>query len=388
MDLNPTPEQKMLRDAAQKYFRAEYRFDARAKRLASADAAAAGAAHWTRFAEFGWLGLGLPEAVGGFGGMPELIAVCEAMGAALSLEPYVASTVLAAQAVAAAADAGQQLALLAPLVEGRSRLALACTEADSGPTLAWVETRARRQGSGWVLDGRKTGVAGLPQADVAIVSARLDGRPGERVGLALFALPVGAAGVRIEPYRRYDGMPGGELWLEGVQLDAAALLGDPARALEALEALERAVDLATIATCADALGAMTAVLHKTGAYLATRQQFGAPLASFQVLQHRMVDMFAALEASRSMVVMAALHADAAPAERARAASAAKVAVGERARFVAQQGVQLHGGVGMTEELDIGHYFRRLTLFEKADGGIDHHLQRFAQPQRKELGTPR
>ena len=170
MDLNPTPEQKMLRDAAQKYFRAEYRFDARAKRLASADDAVAGAAHWTRFAEFGWLGLGLPEAVGGFGGMPELIAVCEAMGAALSLEPYVASTVLAAQAVAAAADAGQQLALLTPLVEGRSRLALACTEADSGPTLAWVESRAKRQGSGWVLDGRKTGVVGLPQADMAIVS--------------------------------------------------------------------------------------------------------------------------------------------------------------------------------------------------------------------------
>lgn len=384
MDLNPTPEQKMLRDAAQKYFRAEYRFDARAKRLASADDAAARAAHWARFAEFGWLGLGLPQAVGGFGGMPELIAVCEAMGAALSIEPYVASTVLAARAVAAAADGAQQQALLAPVVQGRSRLALACTEADSGPALAWVETRASRHGNGWVLDGRKTGVVGLPQADLAIVSARLEGRPGERAGLALFALPVGTAGVRIEPYRRYDGVSGGELLLDSVQLDAAALLGDPARALEALEL---ANDQATIASCADALGAMTAVLHKTGVYLATRQQFGAPLASFQVLQHRMVDMFAALEAARSMVV-AALHADAAPAERARAASAAKVAVGERARYVAQQGLQLHGGVGMTEALDIGHYFRRLTLFEKADGGIDHHLQRFAQSQRKELGTPR
>lgn len=384
MDLNPTPEQKMLRDAAQKYFRAEYRFESRGRPLASPDGAA-GAAHWARFAEFGWLGLGLPEAAGGFGGMPELIAVCEAMGAALSLEPYVASTVLAAQAVAAAADGAQQQALLVPLVQGRSKLALACTEADSGPALAWVETRGRRLGSGWVLDGRKTGVVGLPQADVAIVSARVDGRPGERAGVALFALPVGTTGVRIEPYRRYDGVPGGELRLDGVQLDAAALLGDPARAMDALE---RAIDLATIATCADALGAMTAVLHKTGAYLATRKQFGAPLASFQVLQHRMVDMFAALEASRSMVVMAALHADAAPTERARAASAAKVAVGERARFVAQQGVQLHGGVGMTEELDIGHYFRRLTLFEKADGGIDHHLQRFAQRQCAQLGPPR
>jgi alkylation response protein AidB-like acyl-CoA dehydrogenase len=382
MDLNPTPEQKMLRDAAQKYFRAEYGFDARAKSLAADGGAAAGAAHWARFAEFGWLGLALPESVGGFGGMPELIAVCEAMGAALSVEPYVASTVLAAQAVAAAGDAAQQQALLAPLVAGRSRLALACTEADSGPALAWVETRARRQGSGWVLDGRKTGVAGLPAADAVIVSARIDGRPGERDGIALFAVPAKAAGVEIVPYTRYDGVRSGELRLNAAQLDAAALLGEPARAFDALE---RAVDLATIAACADALGAMTAVLHKTGAYLATRKQFGVPLAGFQVLQHRMVDMFAALEASRSMVVMAALHADAPAAERARAASAAKVAVGERARYVGQQGVQLHGGVGMTEELDIGHYFRRLTLFEKADGGIDHHLQRFARLRRAEDG---
>ncbi len=383
MDLNPTPEQKMLRDAAQKYFRAEYGFDARARSLAADGGAAASAAHWVRFAEFGWLGLALPESVGGFGGMPELIQVCEAMGAALSVEPYVASTVLAAQAVAAAADAGQQQALLAPLVEGRSRLALAATEAASGPALAWVETRARRQGSGWVLDGRKTGVVGLPWAGTVIVSARIDGWPGERDGIALFAVPATAEGLQIVPYARYDGVRSGELRLNATPVDAAAQLGGPARAIDALE---RAADLANIAACGDALGAMSAVLHKTGVYLATRKQFGAPLASFQVLQHRMVDMFASLEASRSMVVMAALHADAAPAERARACSAAKVAVGERARFVAQQGVQLHGGVGMTEELDIGHYFRRLTLFEKADGGIDHHLQRFAQ-QRREASAP-
>lgn len=380
MDLNPTPEQKMLREAAHKYFRAECGFDARARSLASDGGW--GAAHWARFAEFGWLGLALPEAVGGFGGMPELIQVCEAMGAALCVEPYLASTVLAAQAVAAAADSAQQRALLVPLVEGRSKLALAYTEAESGPALEWVETRARRQGSGWVLDGRKTGVVGLPWAGTVIVSARIDGQPGDRDGIALFAVPATTGGVEIVAYARYDGLRSGELRLTGAQLDAGALLGEPARALDALE---RAVDLATIAACADALGAMSAVLHKTGAYLATRKQFGAPLASFQVLQHRMVDMFAALEASRSMVVMAALHADAAPDERARAASAAKVAVGERARFVAQQGVQLHGGVGMTEELDIGHYFRRLTLLEKADGGIDHHLQRFGRLQRRNFG---
>jgi alkylation response protein AidB-like acyl-CoA dehydrogenase len=188
-------------------------------------------------------------------------------------------------------------------------------------------------------------------------------------------VPAGAPGLRVDPYPRYDGARAGELQLDAVAVDAAAALGDPAAGFAALE---RAVDMATVAACADALGAMTAVLSKTGEYLATRRQFDAPLASFQVLQHRLVDMFAAVEASRSMLLLAALQADnPVPAERARAVSAAKVAIGERARYVAQQGVQLHGGVGMTEELDIGHYFRRLTLFQHAFGGGDHHLQRFA-----------
>ena len=253
-------------------------------------------------------------------------------------------------------------------------LALASSEADAGPSLAWVGTRARREAGGWILDGRKIAVAALPLAEAVVVSARTAGEPGSRDGIGLFVVPTRANGVTVTPYRRFDGVAAGDLALDGVRIDEAGLLGDPAGGLAALE---RAVDLATVAACADALGAMTAVLQKTAAYLATRRQFDAPLASFQVLQHRLVDLYGAVEASRSMVIYAALHAGAPAAERARAASAAKTAVGERARFVGQQGVQLHGGVGMTEELDIGHYFRRLTLFQQAYGGADFHLQRFA-----------
>ncbi len=373
MDLTPTPEQKMLRDAAHKYLRAEYTFDARRQLIASETGMSA--AHWSRFAEFGWLGLGLPEARGGFGGMPDVVQVAEAMGAALVVEPYLASTVLAGQAIAAAGNPTQCAALLPPLVSGGKIYTLAHTEADAGADLAWVTTTARLEAGHWVLSGRKTGVPAAPWVDAFVVAARTAGAPGQRDGIGLFVVPGGAPGVRVDAYPRYDGARAGELQLDGVAIGGEAALGDPAAGLAALE---RAVDLATVAACADALGAMTAVLSKTGEYLATRRQFDAPLASFQVLQHRLVDMFAAIEASRALLLLAALQGDnPVPAERARAVSAAKVAIGERARYVAQQGVQLHGGVGMTEELDIGHYFRRLTLFQHAFGGIDHHLQRFA-----------
>lgn len=373
MDLTPNPEQKMLCDAAQKYLRAEYSFDARNKLIASD--AGMSRAHWARFAEFGWLGLALPEAQGGFGGMPDVIQVAEAMGAALVVEPYLASTVLAGQAIARAGNAAQCTALLAPLVAGQKILTLAHTEADSRHELAWVGATARRQGDNWVLSGHKTGVPAAPWADAFVVAARTAGAPGDRHGIGLFVVAANAPGVSVAAYPRFDGMRAGDLLLKEVTLGAAAALGDPAGGLETLECV---IDLGIVAACADAVGAMTAVLSKTGDYLRTRKQFDAPLASFQVLQHRLVDMFAAVEASRSMLLLAALQADnPVPAERSRAVSAAKVAIGERARYVGQQGVQLHGGVGMTEELDIGHYFRRLTLFQQQFGGVDHHLQRFA-----------
>lgn len=373
MNFDLSEEQKMLRDAAQKFLRTEYRFDARNQIVASASGMSR--EHWQRFGEFGWLGLGLPEAHGGFGGVVELIQIAEAMGAALVVEPYLASTVLGAQALTRAGSAAQQAAWLPGLASGQRILALAHGEADARHELRYVITRATANDGGWLLSGRKSGVLGAPWADGFVVVARTSGAADERQGISLFLVSAKTPGVQVAGYRSYDGSRAGDLILEQVVLGADALLGTEG---EGLGLLEHLVDLGIVAACADALGAMGALLRKTGEYVSTRKQFDVPIASFQVIQHRLVDMFAAVEASRSLVLMAALHADHADAAtRSRAVSAAKSAIGERARYVAQQAVQLHGGVGMTDELDIGHYFRRLTLFCNLLGSTDHHLQRFA-----------
>jgi len=374
MNFDLSEEQKMLRDAAQKFLRAEYRFDARNQIVASASGMSH--KHWQRFGEFGWLGLGLPEADGGFGGgMLETIQVAEALGAALVVEPYLVSAVLGAQAVARAGTAAQRATWLPGLVSGQRIVSLAHTEADARHDLAHVHTSAMAKGGRWVLSGRKSGVLGAPWADGFVVAARTSGAVSERRGISLFLVEAHTPGVQVAGYKVYDGSRAGDLQLDAVVLDPDALLGMEG---ESLGLLEHLVDLGIVAACADALGAMGALLRKTGEYVGTRKQFDVPIASFQVIQHRLVDMFAAVEASRSLVLMAALHAEHPDAvTRSRAVSAAKAAIGERARFVAQQAVQLHGGVGMTEELDIGHYFRRLTLFCNLLGSTDHHLQRFA-----------
>ena len=373
MNFDLSEEQTMLRDAAQKYFRTAYGFDARNQIVASATGMSS--EHWQRFGEFGWLGLGLPEAHGGFGGVVELIQIAEATGAALVVEPYLASTVLGAQALTRAGSAAQQAAWLPGLASGQHILALAHGEANARHELGYVSTRSTAKAGGWLLSGRKSGVLGAPWADGFVVVARTSGAADERQGISLFLVDAKSPGVQVAGYRAYDDSRAGDLLLEQVVLGADALLGTEG---EGLALLERLIDLGTVVACSDALGAMGALLRKTGEYVSTRKQFDVPIASFQVIQHRLVDMFAAVEASRSLLLMAALHADHSDAAvRSRAVSAAKSAIGERARFVAQQAVQLHGGVGMTEELDIGHYFRRLTLFCQLFGSSDHHLQRFA-----------
>ena len=374
MNFDLSEEQKMLRDAAQKFLRAEYGFDARNRIVASETGMSR--EHWRRFGEFGWLGVALPEAHGGFGGgMVETIQIAEPMGAALVVEPYLASAVLGAQAVARAGSPAQQAAWLPGLASGKLVLVLAHTEDDSGHQLAHVAARAAAERGGWVLSGRKSGVLGAPWADGFVVAARTAGAVHERRGISLFMVGAKTPGVQVAGYRVYDGSRAGDLLLDAVVLGRDALLGVEG---EGLGLLEQLIDIGIVAACADALGAMGALLRKTVEYTGTRKQFDVPIASFQVIQHRLVDMFAAIEASRSLLLMAALHAEHPDAAaRSRAASAAKAGIGERARFVAQQAVQLHGGVGMTEELDIGHYFRRLTLFCHLFGGSDHHLQRFA-----------
>lgn len=374
MNFDLSEEQKMLRDAAHKYLRSQYTFEARNNIVASDTGMSA--QHWRQFGDFGWLGVALPEAHGGFGGDAiDMIQVTEAMGAAMVVEPYLASAVLGAQAVLRAGTAAQQAAWLPGLASGEHIVALAHTESDSRHDLAQVAVSAKARSGGWVLSGRKCGVLGAPWADAFVVVARTSGATQERQGISLFMVPANTPGVKVAGYRVYDGSRAGDLLLDDVVLGSDSLMAVEG---QGLPLLEQVVDLGIIAACADALGAMGALLRKTGEYVATRKQFDVPIASFQVIQHRLVDMFAAVEASRSLVLMAALHADHPDAAtRSRAVSAAKSALGQHSRYVAQQAVQLHGGVGMTEELDIGHYFRRLTFFGHLLGSADHHLQRFA-----------
>ncbi len=374
MDFNLSDEQKMIRDAVEKFVRNDYAFDARRKIVDSKDGFSRDI--WQQFAEFGWLGVALPEEYGGFdGSMIETMQVMEPFGSAMVVEPYLSTAVLGGNAINLAGTAEQKQALLPQLIAGELILALAYHEEGSRYNLADVNTKAEKTGNGYTITGGKSVVLAAPWADKFIVSARTSGSPLSEDGISLFLIDAKATGVSVTPYKTMDGSCGGNVRLEGVQVDSGALLGTEGQGLSVLEAV---VDMGTAAACAEALGAMQSAYQKTLEYVKTRKQFGVPIGSFQVLQHRLVDMFSAVEMSRSISYMVAMRAASNdPVERKKAVSAAKAYMGDKARFVAQQSVQIHGGVGMTEELDIGHYFRRLTMFGQLFGSTDHHLQRFA-----------
>lgn len=320
-------------------------------------------AAWNAYAELGLLALTLPEEHGGLSGtLNDVAMAAEMMGAALTLEPY-RPTMIAARLLAAAGSPAQQAAWLPAIAAGKAKAALAHEEA--GWRLGTpIRARAVREGEGWRLRGHKAIVAGGDAADFFIVSAMIDGDD-----TALFLVPAPDAGVR--SHRCFDWTGAADLTLDVALPDEARLHGGAAQ-------LERALDEATALACADAVGGIRASNRLTQEYARTRQQFGRPIASFQVLQHRMVDMAIAEELA-GPITAAAVEAcgDADSATRARAVSAAKVKVGESARFVGQQCVQTHGGMGLTQEYPASHYFARLGLFERAHGDQDDHLQRFA-----------
>lgn len=370
MDLTLSEEQKLLRDSVERMLAGAYDFDARRGWL---EAEGWSRENWSRFAEQGLLAAPLPEAQGGLGGGPvEVMLIAEAFGAALVLEPYIPCVVLGAGLVGAAGDEAQKAALLPAVAQGDQIVAAGLYEASGRYRLTPSETRARRDGSGWVLDGRKAVVIGAPQADVLVVSARTGGAPMEAAGVSLFVVPAQSPGVTVTPYALQDGRRAGEVRLDGVRLASAQLLGAEGGALPFIEA---AIDHAIAATCAEAVGAMRAIHQSTLAYTRERKQFGEPLAAFQVLQHRMVDMYIALEQAVSACYLATLRLGG--PERARACAAAKVQVGKSARLIGQGAVQLHGGMGVTNELKAAHLFKRLTIFDAEYGDGEHHLRRFA-----------
>ncbi|QNE32299.1 pimeloyl-CoA dehydrogenase small subunit [Sphingomonas sp. NBWT7] len=374
MDLSLSDEQAMLRDTLKRYLAQHHAFDPHRTRDTAALWHALGR-------DLGVLGATLPTEAGGLGGgAVEAMVVADALGEALASVPYIETAVVAAGLLKRAG--GERAAALLPLIaEGETRAVLAAGEADSRQALEAVATSARRSGNGWTLDGDKVVVAGAPGAEWLIVTARTDGAPRDVRGVSLFLVPADAHGISRHDYALIDGLPASDLTLRDVTLPADALLGEEGAALPLLE---QARDEGIAALCAEAAGLTRKLLGDTVAYTKERKQFGQPLASFQALQHRMVDMFIAVEQATSAAYLAALHLDADAATRARSIAAAKATVADAVRFVGQNAVQLHGGMGMTDELAVGHYFRRATAIEQQFGAGDHHAKRYAALMRQEL----
>ena len=375
MDFDFTDEQRLLKDSIDRLMADRYSFEAR--KTYAASPAGWSADMWQLYAGLGLLGLPFSEAHGGFGGGPvETMIVMEAMGGSLALEPWLSSVVIGGGLLRHSGSGAQQVAILPLLASGVKKLALAQMERHSRHDLANVTTQARRTGSGFVIDGEKSLVLHGDSADVFIVVARTSGAATDRVGIGLFLVDARAKGVTVRSYPTQDGGRAAEVAFSGVDIDEDAVLGDPAHGLPVLE---RVIDEAIAALCAEAVGAMAAMHRLTVDYLKLRKQFGVAIGSFQVLQHRAADMFVALEQARSMALLATMMIDEPEARPRRAAmQAAKIQICRSGKFIAQQAVQLHGGVGVTMEYAIGHYFKRLTMIDSQFGDADHHLGLLAQ----------
>jgi alkylation response protein AidB-like acyl-CoA dehydrogenase len=366
-------EQQMLEDSVQRFLAAHCDFAARTRRLAGQTPF--DPALWSEFANMGWLGLEIAEADGGMGlGPLETLLLMQGFGRELVTEPYLACIVLGAGIVREAATAEQKQRLLPAVAAGERLLAFGFAEPQARYDAANVTTTARPQGGGWCLNGSKCVVLGAPAAHALIVSARTSGAPCDAKGLSLFLVPSDAQGLTLRGYRNVDGHAAAEVMLAGVRLDASALLGEEGGAFGPIQ---RTLDRACAAVVAEAAGAMARSVEITRDYLMARSQYGQPLASFQVLRHRVVDMYIAMEETRSLAQWAA-HALAGPDEaRMLAVSAAKAHAGEAGKLAGQHAVQLHGGMGIVEEYPIGHYLKRLTAIDRLFGDRNFHLDRYA-----------
>jgi alkylation response protein AidB-like acyl-CoA dehydrogenase len=328
--------------------------------------------NWRAFAEMGWLALPVPEDAGGLGGsLIDTALIMEAMGRRLVLEPYATTAILAARMIDRCGNHELRAELLPAIAEGNCRVALAHGEIASRYDIQNVEATARPDNDGYLINGIKAMVFDGPAANKLIVSAGIVGQ----TGFAFFMVDADAPGVTVRGYPLIDGTRGADVELVSVGVRSASLLAAGDRALEVLE---EAVDRLALARVAEALGAMEAVLQLTSEHLKSRQQFGQPLAKFQALQHRLAEMFVEVQETRSILYRGLAHSDAPPAERRAAVSAARIVAANAGRVVGEQGIQLHGGVGMTDEYQVGHYYKRLIALEKAFGDVDYHLERLAR----------
>jgi len=365
-----TDEQQLLKDSVERFIERGYPFDKR--RAASKSDEGFSREHWKQFADLGWLAVGLPEDQGGFGGAREVAVLMEAFGRGLVIEPWLGSVLLAGGTIARAGSTGQQEELLGAMIAGQSVMALAHSEPKSRYDIARVETTAKKAGDGWNLEGHKALVLNGDAADKLVVSARTAGKTRDREGISLFVVDTKASGIEVRGYPTNDGGRAAEIKFSGA---AGTLLGGEGNAFDAIE---ETIDRATAAVCAESLGLMAVLNAMTLEYSKTREQFGQAIGKFQALQHRMADMFVALEESRSLADVYMDDVDSADrAERQRAVSALKVQCDKAGRLVGQEAVQLHGGIAMTDDYQASHYFKRLSIIARQYGDADWHLDRYA-----------
>lgn len=375
MDFSYSDEQQMLQDSVQKFVLSQYDFDTRHKILKSDKGFSE--EYWSLFAELGWLTVPFREEDGGFGGSAvDLMVVMEEFGKGMVVEPFLPTAVISGGLVSELGNAAQKEELISAVMEGGLQLATAYAEADSRFNLASVGTAAVKNGDSYTLNGSKILVLNGPAADKLVVIARTSGSQFDREGISAFLVDASAAGISTRAYTAVDGHRAAEIHLKDVKVPADALLGEEGGALAALEAV---VDRAALAVSAEAVGAMDCLLKKTVEYAKTRKQFGVAIGTFQALQHRMSEMFIECQLARSIVIMAAMKLDSSVSaeEKAKAVSAAKSRVGRAMRKVGQESVQIHGGIAVTDELDVGHYFKRVTTIENLFGNTDHHTLRYA-----------
>lgn len=377
MDFSLSEEQRLLRDSAQRYGAETFEFSAWRARAARAEPL--DRQSWAKLADLGWLALNVPEEDGGLGATPvETMLICEAVGRYLMLEPFISSCVIA-PALLANRTSPLCKELLAAIATGETLVSLADAEPDGRFDLNYVATRAEPiAGGGYKLTGLKSHAMDGAGVDWFIVPARTSGNPEDKSGISLFLVPAGAPGLVVEQSRAMDNRLNASLRLDGVTVEPGAVIGEIGGEYDRLS---HAVDTGIVAQLAEAVGAMDAAYEMTLSYLRTRKQFGQAIGSFQSLQHRAVDMAIACEEARSIMYLATLSLARPEHERRRMVSAAKARVGQTSLYVGRQAVQLHGGIGFTEELAIGHYLKRLIMSDMRFGNADHHRSRVAELSR-------
>ncbi len=374
MDFRLSDDQRLLDDSASKYLAGQYSFDLYRKQLS--DGIAFDSSRWSAMAELGWMALPFPESVGGFGGsLVDIQLIARRLGERLCTDPWLTCAILPGKLLEfVGTDSAKRL--LADIAAGTARGAMAALETNGHYDPGLIATRVTESGDGIRLHGIKSVVFGAEYAHVLLVTARAQN--GEAM---LVAVPSTADGLTLNNYRVVDGSRASEVVLSGVRLPASAVL---ARGRVVIDAVKRAMDVANAAICADLLGAASAMLKRTQEYARTRKQFGVTIGSFQVIQHYLVDMFIETQQSESLVWMAGILGDTPDcADREQAISTAKAYISRSAVLVAQKSVQIHGGIGVTEELDIGHYFRRVTHHAQLFGDRDHHVQRYMACQQRD-----